>query len=94
MTCRRCKKQYVGKTEQTLKQRHYGHRREIEIASTPLGKHFAQGCGYTNWSMQVRKEGSRMIKDIFVFGRRMITLNTKAFHSTAIFVTCQVICYI
>ena len=53
VTCRRCKKQYVGKTEQALKQRHYGHRREIELQSTPLGKHFAGECGYANWSMQV-----------------------------------------
>ena len=53
VTCRRCKKQYVGKTEQALKQRHYGHRREVELQSTPLGKHFAGECGYANWSMQV-----------------------------------------
>ena len=53
VTCRRCKKQYVGKTEQALRQRHYGHRREIELRSTPLGKHFAGECGYANWSMQV-----------------------------------------
>lgn len=56
MTCARCKKQYVGKTDQSLKQRHYGHRREIELQSTPLGKHFAQSCGYQNWRMQVSRE--------------------------------------
>ena len=55
VTCRRCKKQYVGKTEQALRQRHYGHRREIELRSTPLGKHFAGECGYANWSMQVSR---------------------------------------
>ena len=54
VTCQKCKKQYVGKTEQTLRKRHYGHRREIEIKSTPLGNHFAGDCGYTNWRMQVK----------------------------------------
>ena len=70
MTCGLCQKQYVGKTEQTLRQRfqnleisilqfricrrnalkqnlletirHYGHRREIETLSSPLGRHFGE----------------------------------------------------
>ena len=75
VTCRLCQKQYVGKTEQTLRQRcqishitvchktissqnnyennwllklkennlrHYGHRREIETLSSPLGRHFGE----------------------------------------------------
>ncbi len=53
VSCNRCRKQYVGKTEQTLRQRHYGHRREIETAASPLGRHFAEECGYANWRMQV-----------------------------------------
>ena len=49
-------KQYVGKTEQELKQRHYGHRREIETKSSLLGKHFADSCGYTSFRIQVSGE--------------------------------------
>ena len=32
----------MGKTEQTLRQRHYGHRREVEQASSALGQHFSE----------------------------------------------------
>ena len=54
VTCQQCKKQYVGKTAQTLKQRHYGHRREIEKQSSNLGQHFAADCGYASFRIQVR----------------------------------------
>jgi hypothetical protein len=30
----------------------YGHRREIEEESTPLGRHFSR-CGYTNLAIQM-----------------------------------------
>ena len=53
ITCQKCKKQYVGKTVQTLKQRHYGHRREIDKQSSHLGEHFAGPCGYNNLRIQV-----------------------------------------
>ncbi|CAB4063506.1 unnamed protein product [Lepeophtheirus salmonis] len=53
VTCNKCRKQYVGKTEQQFKQRHYGHRREIETKVSPLGKHFAEECGYINWRFQI-----------------------------------------
>jgi len=53
VTCGLCRKQYVGKTEQTLRQRHYGHRREIETLSSPLGRHFGEGCGYDHWQLQI-----------------------------------------
>jgi len=53
VTCGRCFLQYVGKTEQELRKRHYGHRREAEQGSTQLGKHFGQDCGYNNWRIQI-----------------------------------------
>ena len=54
ITCARCEKQYVGKTEQSLRQRHYGHRREIEAASSALGQHFAAGaCGPDSLNIQI-----------------------------------------
>ncbi len=56
VTCDKCKKQYVGKTEQTLRQRHYGHRREIDQESSHLGKHFSGPCGYTSFRIQVLNE--------------------------------------
>jgi len=53
VTCGRCFLQYVGKTEQELRKRHYGHRREVEQGSTLLGKHFGEGCGYNKWRIQI-----------------------------------------
>jgi len=56
ITCSKCSKQYVGKTEQSLKQRHYGHRREIEQGSSALGQHFSsegQCGGYQSLQLQV-----------------------------------------
>ncbi|XP_023342679.1 uncharacterized protein LOC111712333 [Eurytemora carolleeae] len=53
VTCRRCRKQYVGKTQQSLRERHYGHRREIDTQSSPLGKHFAETCGIDSWRIQI-----------------------------------------
>ena len=46
VTCITCSKQYVGKTEQSLKQRHYGHRREVEQGSSALGQHFSSESGH------------------------------------------------
>ena len=46
ITCSSCGKQYVGKTDQSLRQRHYGHRREIEQGSSALGKHFSSAAGH------------------------------------------------
>ncbi len=71
VTCSRCKKQYVGRTEQCLRQRHYGHRREIEQASTPLGRHFAEDCGYASWRMQVRDGQKSKIQEDYVCGTRL-----------------------
>ena len=28
-------------------------RREIETLSSPLGRHFGEGCGYDSWQLQV-----------------------------------------
>ena len=57
ISCSSCHKQYVGKTEQSLRQRHYGHRREIEAASSALGQHFAAReagvCGPDSLQLQV-----------------------------------------
>ena len=48
-----CGKQYVGKSIQEMRKRHYGHRREIEIKSSPLGKHFSDVCGYIYFQLQI-----------------------------------------
>ena len=56
ITCIKCSKQYVGKTEQSLKQRHYGHRREVEHASSALGQHFSSTegrCGAESLNIQI-----------------------------------------
>jgi hypothetical protein len=51
-TSEKCGRQYVGKTEQELRNRHYGHKKEIDTNSTPLGKHFADKCGYESFQIQ------------------------------------------
>ena len=72
VTCthEKCGKQYVGKTEQELRQRHYGHRREIDMKSTPLGKHFADNCGYEYFEIQA-SAGWIMIRYLYMY-RKMI----------------------
>ena len=60
VTCSKCKKQYVGKSSQMLRKRHYGHRREMELKSTPLGVHFAGDCGYQSWTMQVKTKNTKI----------------------------------
>ena len=52
VTCQTCSAQYVGKTTEPMHKRHTGHRWEIEVQSTPLGRHFAR-CGYNNLSLQI-----------------------------------------
>ena len=54
VTCtnEKCGRQYVGKTEQELRNRHYGHKKEIDLKSSPLGKHFAEKCGYESFQIQ------------------------------------------
>ena len=46
-----CGKQYVGSTTEALHLRHAGHRTEIRLKSTPLGRHFDR-CGINNFSLQ------------------------------------------
>ena len=55
VTCKRCRKQYVGKASRTMKARHTQgkcHRQEIRKRSTPLGKHF-HSCNYENFELQI-----------------------------------------
>ena len=42
----------MGKSEEELRQRHYGHKKEIDLKSTMLGKHFAEKCGYGFFQIQ------------------------------------------
>ena len=47
-----CGQQYVGKTTEAMHLRHSGHKTEIRLRSTPLGRHFSH-CGLKNFSLQV-----------------------------------------
>ena len=47
-----CGKQYVGKTTEAMHLRHAGHKTEIRLRSTPLGRHFSE-CGIKNFSLQI-----------------------------------------
>ena len=62
ITCRKCSKQYTGKSINYMHTRHGGHRREIEDLSTELVVHFAE-CGIENLELQIIdcvKEGRDM----------------------------------
>ena len=62
ITCRKCNKQYTGKSINYIHTRHCGHRSEIENESSELGMHFA-ACGLENLQLQVIdcvKEGEDM----------------------------------
>ena len=43
----------MGKTEQELRNRHYEHKKEIDLKSSQLGKHFTDKCGYDSFQIQV-----------------------------------------
>ena len=47
-----CGAQYVGCTIEAMHERHSGHRSEIRMKSTPLGRHFDQ-CGIENLQLQI-----------------------------------------
>ena len=52
ITCSKCQAQYVGKSTNTMMQRHGGHRNEIRGLLSPLGRHFAK-CGIDNLILQI-----------------------------------------
>ena len=53
-TCKKCRGQYVGKSETLFKKRHSNHKQEIRKQIGGLGHHYGgQGCGYQNFSVQL-----------------------------------------
>jgi hypothetical protein len=53
-TCKKCKGQYVGKSQTPFKMRHSNHKQEVKKQVGGLGQHYGgTGCGYTNISIQV-----------------------------------------
>ena len=52
----------MGKSEEELRQRHYGHKKEIDLKSTMLGKHFAEKCGYGFFQIQASSGLSDTLK--------------------------------
>ena len=53
-TCKRCRGQYVGKSQTPFKQRHSNHKQEIKRKTGGLGQHYGgRGCGYENISIQI-----------------------------------------
>eukprot|EP00092_Neocalanus_flemingeri_P020266 GFUD01021948.1.p1 GENE.GFUD01021948.1~~GFUD01021948.1.p1 ORF type:complete len:578 (+),score=103.58 GFUD01021948.1:72-1805(+) len=53
VTCDRCRKQFVGKAENSLREKNAEHRVDIEKQGSLLGRHFGSVCGYENWSLQI-----------------------------------------
>ena len=53
-TCKKCKGQYVGKSQTPFKMRHSNHKQEIKKQIGGLGQHYGgSGCGYSNLSIQL-----------------------------------------
>ena len=54
-TCRRCRGQYVGKSQTDFKRRHSNHKQEIRWSKGGLGQHFggARACSYQDLSIQL-----------------------------------------
>ena len=53
-TCKKCKGQYVGKSQTPFKMRHSNHKQEVKKQVGGLGQHYGgTGCGYTNISIQI-----------------------------------------
>ena len=53
-TCKKCKGQYVGKSQTPFKMRHSNHKQEIKKKTGGLGHHYGGGgCGYQNISIQI-----------------------------------------
>ena len=57
-TCKKCKGQYVGKSQTSFKKRHSNHKREIKNEIGGLGHHYggSGGCGYQNVSIVLIEE--------------------------------------
>ena len=55
ITCKKCKGQYVGKSQTSFKLRHSNHKREIKNEIGGLGHHYGGrgGCKYENVSIQI-----------------------------------------
>ena len=51
ISCHR--KQYVGKTEQSLREANEEHQIDIKLQGSLLGRHFGTVCGLMNWSLQI-----------------------------------------
>ena len=64
-TCKKCKGQYVGKSQTPLKTRHSNHKQEIRKHIGGLGDHYGgpDGCGYENLSLQIIDQVERGDKD-------------------------------
>ena len=52
ITCRKCQKQYVGKSINHMHTRHGGHRYEIDNQTSELGVHFTE-CGLEQLELQI-----------------------------------------
>ena len=54
-TCRRCRGQYVGKSQTDFKRRHSNHKQEIRWSKGGLGQHFggSRACSYQDLSIQL-----------------------------------------
>ena len=57
-TCKKCRGQYVGKSQTIFKKRHSNHKREIKNEIGGLGHHYggSGGCGYQNVSITLIEE--------------------------------------
>ena len=78
-TCKKCKGQYVGKSQTPFKMRHSNHKQEIKKQIGGLGQHYGgSGCGYSNLSIQLIekvKEGDSKTLEILAKPVKMLYSN-------------------
>lgn len=53
ITCKQCRKQYVGQTERSLKAQTSLHIAQMNMQDSVLGKHFGSECGTESWRIQI-----------------------------------------
>ena len=55
VTCKRCRGQYIGKSQTIFKKRHSNHKQEIKRKVGGLGHHYGSGgpCDYQHFQVQI-----------------------------------------
>ena len=82
-TCLKCRGQYVGKSQTSLKLRHSNHKQEIKKQTGGLGHHYGgrEGCGYENMTLtiieQVKEKNSKFLAERELYWQHQLRTYTE-----------------